>query len=304
MSGKKTEFPTRIKSVREAPPFMNKARFAQALGVTHPLVSQCEGGRKIPSTDLLVRLGNVAAQKELHAEAEWFWAKAGVDSGAMARTTLALLRKSEAPVTRGLMTMVPPSKLVESEASKGRLVLFPTYLLPNPLASSFVLVPDDSLLPMFRRGDVIIVDESESNLWNMAGAHVVAFRRTSLAQHVLASRDKLTDEEFARIFPLIPQRPGLHAGWLRSVHREGSRVLTLESPGAIGGTVSETLAIELAPIQGGSIKRRIEVPTFNTVGRVVAWIDTRGRALPLQDEEPPKSRPVAGGRQRAKRKRS
>jgi hypothetical protein len=58
---------------------MSQGQFAEALGVVQSLVSNCEGGTRTPSTDLLVRLGNVAARNQQSETAEWFWRQAGVE---------------------------------------------------------------------------------------------------------------------------------------------------------------------------------------------------------------------------------
>jgi DNA-binding XRE family transcriptional regulator len=278
MPPKKTEFQLRMKALRDAVP-ANQDQFARALGVARPLVTQCEGGKN-PSVGLLMKLGNFAADRQDYESAEWFWQRAGLNFQSMVQATLALLKHHEAPITRGLMTIVPPNKLLAQEREKDRLLYFPTYLLPDPLACSFIAVPDDSLRPLYNRRDVLIIDESETDVWKMVGSHIAAFRPTSWNKHVMAQKSRLSSEEFEQMLSLHASRLGIYAGWLRSSVRDGQTVLALESPNALGGTSSEVIAV-----QSGT-RGRAEVPEFIVLGRIVNWIDTRGKTLPLQEETP------------------
>lgn len=75
--GQPMDWPSKIKGLRSAVD-MTQTAFANALDVARSLLALCEGGRRAPSTDLLVRLGNVAAEHQQPETAEWFWRAAGV----------------------------------------------------------------------------------------------------------------------------------------------------------------------------------------------------------------------------------
>jgi transcriptional regulator with XRE-family HTH domain len=278
MKKPKNEYRVRMESLIERSG-MNQAKLAEKIGVAHSLVSLVVKGKREPSTSLSVSLGNVAAEFQLYEEAEWFWQQAGIKFQGMVQTTLALLKHHEAPITRGLMTIVPPNKLLKQESAKDRLLYFPTYLLPDPLACSFVVADDDVLRPLANRRDVLIIDESETDVWNMVGSYVAAFRVTSWNKHVLANRSKLTEEEMEQLLSLRPSRSGLYAGWLRSSIRDGKTVITLESPNILGGTSSEVVAVQFR-------RERSDVPEFVVLGSIVSLTDMRGKALPLYEVTP------------------
>ncbi|MBZ5531820.1 MAG: hypothetical protein LAO20_10340 [Acidobacteriia bacterium] len=78
----KTEYPEKIRALQEFTG-MNQGQFADALGVPQSLVSACQSGAKPPSTDLLVRLGKVAAEQKRYDDAIWFLGEAGVELGVL-----------------------------------------------------------------------------------------------------------------------------------------------------------------------------------------------------------------------------
>jgi len=282
-TSKKSESSRRLAALRKAAE-MNQGQFSKALGVAQSLVSACEGGIKTPSSDLAVRLGNLAAELKLYDAAIWFWRQAGVRVEAMVPVAKELLNKLDAPIIQGKLTSVPPSKLTVQASEEGRRLLFPTSLLPNPAAAGYVKVLGDSLLPMFKNGDALVIDESETRIWNLVGSYVAMFRHTRKLHVPDAIREKLRDAEVAQYPELAryPDRMGLFAGWLRSKPGQVT-TLTLEAPSQLGSMASEQVAFEIAPISGGSVRRRIELPGFSVLGRVVAWVDLRGKLLPREN---------------------
>ena len=272
------ESSAKIKALRSATG-MNQVAFAKALGVARSLIAACESGsgNRAPSTDLLVKLGNVAAENQRYTDAEWFWRKAGVTL--MIPTALELLKQIEAPTTRGLMTSLHANAITAQDQDKGRFLLFPSQLLPNPLASSYAIVADDALRPMFNKGDVLIVDESETNPWKMVGRYIATLRHTAWERNVRALRQQLSDEEYARFLPSRPERLGLFVGWLHPTSRDSDTVLEIEAPNSLGGISRQAIAFETKPIPGGSTTRKITSPEFAVLGRVIAWIDASGKAL-------------------------
>jgi DNA-binding XRE family transcriptional regulator len=285
--GRNSESAIKIRALRDAIG-VGQVAFAKTIGVARSLVAACEGGSRTPSTDFLVRLGNLAAENRHYIEAEWFWREAGVRR--MLPAAVHLLKQMESPISHGAITNVPPSKFARQERDAGRWLPFPTHLLTTPLAAAYITVADDSLRPMFKRDDVLVLDESERDPWTMVGGYIAAYRHTSWNKHVRAMREMLTDQEFSQLLSLRQDRLGLYAGWVRSNMREGSAVLTIEAPNSLGGVSSEVIAFDAAPLEGGSIRRRIEMPEFSILGRVVAWVDMRGQTIPIW-KEPTKEQP-------------
>jgi transcriptional regulator with XRE-family HTH domain len=280
---KDSNWPDSIKALRKAAD-MNQGAFAKALGVAQSLVSACEGGDKIPSSDLFVRLGNFASGIKLYKATVSFWRGAGVKVEGMVPVVKELLSELDAPITQGKLTGLPPSKSISQESEKGRRLPFADSLLPNPAAAAYIKVVGDFLLPMFKDGDALVIDESETRIWSLVGSYVAMFRHTKGLHVPDVIREKLSDAEVARYPQLAryPDRTGLFVGWLRSQPGE-TTTLMLETPSRLGGTNSELVAFEIAPISGGSVRRRIELPGFAVLGRVIALIDMRGKSLPRGD---------------------
>jgi transcriptional regulator with XRE-family HTH domain len=182
MARKKTEFADKIKALREAAG-MNQAQLAAALGVTHPLVSQSESGKKIPSTDLLVRLGSVAADLRRYEDAKWFWEQAGMNTTAL--DNLVDIRVQERAAS--------PGEFIEVAAldpNEKRTIPFPSRFLSNPASTRYMRVRaikgEDAVTVgwqivrpglygyPFGPGDVLLVDPTQRELHKLERGSFVA----------------------------------------------------------------------------------------------------------------------------------
>ena len=263
---------------------MTQITFAKALGTARSMLAACETDAKRgrPPLSLLIALGNVAAAKQLYDDAEWFWAEAGLQPQGMTRTVIALLKERGAPTTVGRRTGVPRNKIIYRDQDGPNRIDIQTDFLPDPLSCSFAIVPDESLRPLFNRNDVVVIDESETDLWKLVGDCVALYRAASWIRNVQEAREKLSDAEYqalSREMGARIDRLGLHVGWLRVSEREGAKSLLLESPTPFGGMAQEVVAFEIPPMPRSSTTRRIEVPAFTVLGRVTCWIDMRGKSL-------------------------
>jgi len=70
----KPEWSERVAALRKKLK-LKQAEFAEAFGVTQAAVSRWECGKKEPSFENYIRMGNMAADPDCF----WFWVKAGVD---------------------------------------------------------------------------------------------------------------------------------------------------------------------------------------------------------------------------------
>jgi transcriptional regulator with XRE-family HTH domain len=276
---KDTEAAKRIRALRKAAG-MNKEKFAEALKVARSLVSLCESGGRAPSTDMYVRLGNFASVRKLFADARWFWERAGIPPGLLLPVAIQGLKELAAPIHTGEIVRIPPMKnvfeahAVTSDAQA--YIPFPASGLPNPTRTAYVRVPDDSMQPMFRRGDIVVIDESEIGVLGLVGSYVAAYRHTKSLY--LQERDvkRLTDDEVIRYRELARypySRLGIFAGWLRKESRSDSAAFVVEAP-AEHGLAREPVALELPPVHGFQQARLVELPDVAVLGRIVAWISS------------------------------
>jgi transcriptional regulator with XRE-family HTH domain len=251
---------------------MSQAAFAKGLGVAQSLISAVEKGKAIPA-HLAVRLGNYAAEIKRYQDAVWFWQLAGVKASALVPATIELLRATESPITRGAVTMVPPTE------NGGRYLAFPSEVLPNPLAVRYIVLPDDALLPLFKRGDVLIVDDSETKLRALIGSQIVIMRHTSSLLRKGA--------QLVRGY----ERSGLYVGWLRSSGPSDSAIM-LDRPSVDGGIRSDVIEAN------GQLLFELQV-----IGRVVSWIDMQGKSLPREAEQPQPQKPAEHKSAKGKKKK-
>lgn len=306
MQGKKnnvdnSQYPLRIKALRAATG-LTQYEFAEVLGFDRSMLAGYESTEhpKRPSSSFFISLGNLAAENRRYEDAIWFWEQGGIRGQNMIPAVLDIVKELDAPLVQGSLTTVPANKCLQLPDDKERRVPFPTALLPNPLAVSFVAVNDDALEPLYKRGDVLIVDESNADIWKMIGSRVVAYRAASWSESVRKSREKLTDAEFEKYLPDRSGRIGLYAGWLRSTSRGAESIVVIESPNILGSISSTPIAFELSAIHGSSIKRKIDVPEFIVLGTIVASI-TPPRVSPTNVEQSERGKKTANSKA-AKRK--
>ncbi|MFL6313888.1 MAG: helix-turn-helix domain-containing protein [Terriglobales bacterium] len=204
MPGKKTQTAQRITAFRESLD-MNQAKFAKALGVTHPLVSQCEGGKK-PSTDMFVRFGRVAIESGRYNDAVWFWEKAGIDM----QTLDAFMdqhAKDHTSTAAGIT-------LVESLQSGSDRIPFPAQMLgENRASTKFVRVTHSQ--PPFGRGDILLLDTRAIALRELAEGDMLAIgdASTLLGLHIGTLSKKQVSEKVTHFILEQYQGKGMLFAW-------------------------------------------------------------------------------------------
>jgi transcriptional regulator with XRE-family HTH domain len=191
-----TEFPGKIKALREATG-MNQVAFAEALGVARSLLAACESvsskSRK-PSTDMLVRLGSVAAEERRYDDAKWFWEKAGMSTSAL--DNLIDLRVREKAASAG--DFIEISAL---DPAIKEIVPFPARLLKNPASTRFLrlrttrkvfTIADTEFGPStapFSAGDTLLIDPSKTDLRSIGQGALISVR--------IKARDGINYHEYA-----------------------------------------------------------------------------------------------------------
>ena len=149
----------RIKRLRSDD--QTQVSFAKELGVSRSLVAKCEAGRK-PTRDMYMRLGNLAARRDELSEARWFWGKGGVDSEGLQKLGAQAFDERKRDVPSDQITSIHP--LLEKWNPPGTTVPFARSRIPHELHTHYVHVPDGSMSPTFRPGDVLVIDAFETDL--------------------------------------------------------------------------------------------------------------------------------------------
>jgi DNA-binding XRE family transcriptional regulator len=272
-------FPERIRALRNAVK-MKQGQLSRALSVAQSLISACESGKKDASVDLCIRLATFAAQRDLLKDASWFLVRGGLDVRSVLRISEELLRELGAPITVGEIVRVPSAIPISKRRTGARApghLSFPSAMVPNPLSTSYVRVADDFMQPLFKRGDVLLIDSSATDLWALSGSWVAMDRHTrTLYRHDSEVRglDPGIVQQYAQIGRDARSRLGLFAGYLRERKELGVRSLIVERPSLFGALAADVVAIEIpaGPAQKRRPPRRIELPEIAPLGRVIAWI--------------------------------
>lgn len=279
------EYPAKIRALREALG-LKKGQFASAAQVPHTLISLCEAGKRPPSVDFLVKLGNLAAAQKRYDDAVWFWGRAGIAIEGLMPAALGMLESVGAAIPKGSVTSVPPAKLWSGAGSR---ILVDSVLLRNPYSAKYILA-DDSV--------VLVIDEQELDLWKLVDSHVALLCSPVEPEIVETSIRHLSDAEILRYpaFKSQELRYPLHTGLLRAVKRGEDTVLTLEARDYIGPRLEiyggEIVAVEFGRGPGGRGGKRAEVPYFTVLGRVIEWADVRGTPLVQREAEQRKAKTV------------
>lgn len=152
MKREKTDFSSKIRALREVTG-MNQVSFANDLGVARSLLAACEGdsrkpSTREPSTDLLVRLGNVAAKALRYDDANWFWEKAGLNRDSLDSLLSERLRQKSAPISEFIF-------IASIDPDDSETIPFPSHLLTDAPSTRFMRLPDS--MPPFGRSDLVLV---------------------------------------------------------------------------------------------------------------------------------------------------
>jgi transcriptional regulator with XRE-family HTH domain len=167
---------------------LNKEEFADELGFSRIAVLHWENGRSKPPAEVYIHLAKLAQQVELPQLAIWFWQQAGVHLSDL-RKLIPQIDKSlreyaVAPAESCALAPVRPNpkfamRIVTAQPrarAEDEVLWVPAWMVTNPLATSWVSIPDDEMEPMFKQGDFLVLDESEMDPWKLEGSLVAAHK--------------------------------------------------------------------------------------------------------------------------------
>ncbi len=238
----------RLRQIRQNHGWSQKA-LAALLGVRQPLVSSWERGYG-PSPKMYLKLSKLVLDYESQ---QWLLNKAGADLQTIEGVADGISKRRNRPALPGEVTRVPPFEKIEVspdspiqiashfnaiwqgiEEANGAELIVSRANLPQTNRLRYLTMRDDFMSPQFRRGDILIVDASETDPWKLEeGACVLAYRSAEYAvqqkweEHRKALEASEGTEEMDRRrrameYPF--QRLGLFAGWLRKEIRESPTV--------------------------------------------------------------------------------
>lgn len=317
-----------LKKIREGR-FGSQAELARFLGIHRSLVSAWErgddrqGGR--PHSRHLLKM---AAKSGLYEEEiAWLLQKTQVAPETFQRALEIRLKEEKAAgsaaVESGdairvqpMLTFQPPWPMKLSGkldgCSDSKELVFPREQLANPFSTKYFRVKDDFMRPFFSQGDLLLIDESARDPWQMADhACVAAYRSPEYAtqQHWTELKQQFEREHPAEVvedFKTTMSGPyarlGLLVGWLQKKIREVTTVratATGEHPGLLtpGQPFLETrtelnLSAPWLPDVGVHLVTRrpdkpdvevIDVSGLVVLGCVVGWLagsENGGKGLP------------------------
>jgi len=197
-------------------------------------VSRWERGRKEPPARCYIQLGNLAGEPECWS----FWERAGLRSADLARMLpggRAVLHKTNFPhfeivvagsgekrrkVSKKVRLIAIPVLPVQvatrgergdhrtmlDRVSTEEMIAAPALWCPNPAETSCLRVRGSSMSPLINDGDIIAVDCSQLDPYELSGKIVVAWHREnglSLSRFLLANGVQLLESENRDYQPVI-----------------------------------------------------------------------------------------------------
>jgi transcriptional regulator with XRE-family HTH domain len=273
-----SEFRAKLKALRAATG-MNQGQFAQGIGVVQSLVSACELGKKTPSTDLLVRLGNAAAQYELYVDASWFWEQAGVNVEGTIKAAKYQMQQSEqrlkkllqespgvvrVPILRGPWHVAEP--LLAPEAQIEEWLPLPSRMIPNPTATSGIRFRDHFSEAIFGESDLVLVDSSQADLKHLAAKRAAVYQ----------SAEKRIENHMGATVTIAS---GVYVGWLYPFKWKGRLSAVLSSAQSTEQFLRMMETYVSVPTKGRQREINVFIPYIvvleegdRILGRVVGWI--------------------------------
>src|SRR6266446_2736582 len=109
----------RVRELRKAAK-LNQSDFAKRVGVPRSLISEWEGDKKAPTTEMYILLGNFAVRIGRREDAVWFWGKGKLKKNEVLSASSEELKKRRALPPAGEIVRVPPMR--EYEREKDRLI--------------------------------------------------------------------------------------------------------------------------------------------------------------------------------------
>ena len=136
----------RIKRLREETLRENQAQFAQRLGVDQARISQYESGKLVPTAEVYVTLGNLAA----YPESLWFWEQIGINRAMISSKADEILKER---------VQVPLADRTPEGIEKTQIVVpLPERFVPNPDSTICLVLDKKSAGLVFDEGDVVVLE--------------------------------------------------------------------------------------------------------------------------------------------------
>jgi transcriptional regulator with XRE-family HTH domain len=258
-------------------------RLARRLAIRQPVISAWEQGKAEPSPKMCLKFARLPLDK---ADIKWLLLKAGVDSVSLESAADRLLQERHMPVGADNIKVRPLPKI---EMDKADLAL-PAWMVPRPLATYYVRVRDDFMRPLYRSGDIFVVDTSERDLFKLEeGSPIAVYRSPEFAEEQERRREEVEklntheDMERRREHGAHPFRHiGVFVGWLRREFEPGHHTLYLldaPRPGQPAIVVTELVRTKVEPEFIEDVTKRYGRPfggvlgeQMEVLGRVIAWI--------------------------------
>ncbi len=264
---------------------LSQEEFAGEVGVARLAVSTWErrDHPSTPSHEGYVGLAKLALRRRRLDAALWFLEQIGLGRSELRslvpeidRSIKDFEKRLNVPAKGGeIIRVVPLRNPFERDDRPLPDLPFPAALIANRASVSYVVVKEKSLQPMFKPGDILVIDERETDVWNLQGLYVALFRHTKgltrRSTRGLSDRDA---HRYAGLARTDYPAPGLLAGWLRIQEGSETTYVLVEAPSVPAGRItSEVVAFEVnRPPTAQRARRRIQLPDLAVLGRVVAWI--------------------------------
>jgi transcriptional regulator with XRE-family HTH domain len=284
---------------------LNKEEFADELGFSRIAVLHWENGRSKPPAEVYIHLAKLAQQVELPQLAIWFWQQAGVHLSDLRKLIPQIdksLREYAVPADSAALAPVRPNpkfamRLVTAKPwarAQEQVLWVPAWMVTNPLATSWVAIPDDEMEPMFKQGDCLVLDESEMDPWKLEGSLVAVHKvplSISRAKVLKSLKNKGAGASPAAkhisksVEPEFDYAFSIHVGVVHKQTEDGVSALMLRMLKGLRGDGEKWnfLAWDYGP---NSPVQPFQLPGLELLGRVTAWFAVAPEAQ--SDQEPKK----------------
>jgi len=266
------------------------------------LVSEWEGDKKEPTTEMYVLLGGFASRIGRVDDAFWFWERGKLKKDELLSASAVELKKRRALPPAGEVVRISPAQKYAREQSSWvpqSALPVPAKMIPNLDLTSYFRVPDESMRPTFKENDIIIVDGSEKDPKKLEGFLVAAAGNRTGELVGEALRKALGEWAPTNDSDIHRGEVGpLRVGWLRTRKEGKVSSLVLESSRDFDFQTSEVLTFSAQPlvkkvVVPGTGKRNtasveIIIDDSSTVlGRVIGWL-----SCPVRTQVPARKQKV------------
>ena len=133
----------------------SQKRLADKLGIEQPLISAWEAGTRRPSSWLLIRLSSFPTLSL--EEIRWLLGKAGMEPETIEFLAAGFQKQSSEPPKPGEVVTIKPMRTLEGS---GHDLQITKQRIPNPIATKYVTVRGNFMQPIYKAGDILVIDES------------------------------------------------------------------------------------------------------------------------------------------------